>query len=158
LLLLHGAYTIHAFSLSLSLSLCGCMRGASIPFDDIDSVLQPESVSRRPAGKRSAKPFVTRDVSGHAAAGSMCMIEFGIASRPFRLRSKCSICSRRFESRRWSHRGQALSSGFLDIGQDHPGSLGPAPRIVSTLQCRRARSTPVSFGKRDPISHEHESK
>ena len=40
-----------------------------------------------------------------------------IASRPFRLRSKCSICSRRFESRRWSHRGQALSSGFLDIGR-----------------------------------------
>lgn len=74
-----------------------------------------------------------------------------IASRPFRLRSKCSICSRRFESRRWSHRGQALSSGFLDIGRDHPSSLGPVPRIVSTLQCRRVRSTPVSFGKRDPI-------
>ena len=79
-----------------------------------------------------------------------------IASRPFRLRSKCSICSRRFESRRWSHRGQALSSGFLDIGRDHPSSLGPVPRIVSTLQCRRVRSTPVSFGKRD--SHQIEMK
>ena len=80
-----------------------------------------------------------------------------IASRPFRLRSKCSICSRRFESRRWSHRGQALSSGFLDIGRDHPSSLGPVPRIVSTLQsCRRVRSTPVSFGERD--SHQIEMK
>jgi hypothetical protein len=76
-----------------------------------------------------------------------------IASRPFRLRSKCSICSRRFESRRWSHWGQALSSGFLDIGQDHPSSLGPVPRIVSTLQCRRVRSTPVSFGTREPHYH-----
>lgn len=68
-----------------------------------------------------------------------------IASRPFRLRSKCSICSRRFESRRWSHWGQALSSGFLDIGRDHPSSLGPVPRIISTLQCRRVWSTPVSL-------------
>ena len=67
------------------------------------------------------------------------------------LRSKCSICSRRFESRRWSHRGQALSSGFLDLGRDHPSSLGPVPRIVSTLQCRRVWSTPVSFGKRESI-------
>lgn len=79
------------------------------------------------------------------------LFQSSIASRPFRLRSKCSICSRRFESRRWSHRGQALSSGFLDIGRDHPSSLGPVPRIVSTLQCRRVRSTPVSFGKRDSI-------
>lgn len=79
--------------------------------------------------------------------------KIGIASRPFRLRSKCSICSRRFESRRWSHWGQALSSGFLDIGQDHPSSLGPVPRIVSTLQCRRVRSTPVSFGKRESSSY-----
>lgn len=53
------------------------------------------------------------------------MCRYSIASRPFRLRSKCSICSRRFESRRWSHWGQALSSGFLEIGQDHPSSLGP---------------------------------
>ena len=77
------------------------------------------------------------------------LLSLVIASRPFRLRSKCSICSRRFESRRWSHWGQALSSGFLDIGRDHPSSLGPVPRIVSTLQCRRVRSTPVSFGKRE---------
>ncbi len=75
-----------------------------------------------------------------------------IASRPFGLRSKCSICSRRFESRRWLVKnGQALSNGFLDIDRDHPSILGPVSRIISTLQCRRDRSTPVFFGKREPI-------
>ena len=72
-----------------------------------------------------------------------------IASRPFRLRSKCSICARRFESRRWSHPDQALSSRFLDFDWDYPSSLGPVPWIVSTLQCRQTRSTPVFFGKRE---------
>ena len=90
-------------------------------------------------------------VSGQVHWPGFSCDDIGIASRPFRLRSKCSICSRRFESRRWSHWGQALSSGFLDIGRDHPSSLGPVPRIVSTLQCRRVRSTPVSFGKREPF-------
>ena len=97
--------------------------------------------------------FGVRDVSLQPQFPDSLALNMVIASRPFRLRSKCSICSRRFESRRWSHWGQALSSGFLDIGQDHPGSLGPVPRIVSTLQCRRVRSTPVSFGKREPYSY-----
>ncbi len=70
----------------------------------------------------------------------------------FGLRSKCSICSRRFESRRWFVKnGQALSNGFLDIDRDHPSILGPVSWIISTLQCRRDWSTPVFFGKREPI-------
>ncbi len=70
----------------------------------------------------------------------------------FGLRSKCSICSRRFESRRWlAKNDQALSNGFLDIDQDHPSILGPVSRIISTLQCRRDWSTPVFLGKREPI-------
>ncbi len=70
----------------------------------------------------------------------------------FGLRSKCSICSRRFESRRWfAKNGQALSNGFLDIDRDHPSILGPVSWIISTLQCRRDWSTPVFFGKREPI-------
>ncbi len=69
----------------------------------------------------------------------------------FGLRSKCSICSRRFESRRWfSKNNQALSNGFLDIDRDHSSILGPVSRIISTLQCRRDWSTPVSFGKWEP--------
>ncbi len=69
------------------------------------------------------------NVSDKLSIKSLRFYSFTIASRPFRLRSKCSICSRRFESRRWSHWGQALSSGFLDFGRDHPSSLGPVPRI-----------------------------
>lgn len=44
------------------------------------------------------------------------------------------------------------------MGQDHPSSLGPVPRIVSTLQCRRVRSTPVSFGKWDFVKKNNQMK
>jgi hypothetical protein len=60
----------------------------------------------------------------------ICISVFGYRFSAFGLRSKCSICSRRFESRRWL-KSQALSNGFLDIGWDHPSILGPVPRIVS---------------------------
>ena len=91
-------------------------------------------------------------VCGQSEYESMMLFDRVIASRPFRLRSKCSICSRRFESRRWSHWDQALSSGFLDIGWEYPSSLGPVPRIVLTLQCRHVRSTPDSFGIQTKIN------
>src|SRR5277367_3474519 len=72
----------------------------------------------------------------------------------FGLRSKFSICSRRCESRRCSSKNvQAFLNGFLDIDRDHPSILGPVSRIVSTLQCRRDWSTPVFFGKREPLYH-----
>ena len=51
-------------------------------------------------------------------------LQFALSLLASRLRSKCSICSRRFESRRWSYSDQALSSGFLDTDWDRSSWLG----------------------------------
>jgi len=68
------------------------------------------------------------------------------------LRSKCSICSRRFESRRWFARPFERIFGYWPASSEFT-RMWPVSRIVSALQCRWDWSTPVFFGKREPIYH-----